>query len=99
MIFFRSLYSSSLSFSPYRKLDNRVNKYFVSNSKQAKDGNYAAMMTYDLRPLSERSSTLNVSQRMATGAGFGTVTKTGNDYLKDWTSGGATLTITKNDIN
>ena len=70
-----------------------------NNSKKAKDGNYAAMMTYDLRPSSERSGTLNVFQRMATGAGFGTVTKTGNDYLKDWTSGGATRTITKNDIN
>lgn len=70
-----------------------------NNSKKAKDGNYAAMMTYDLRPSSERSGTLNVFQRMATGAGLGTITKTGNDYLKDWTSGGATLTITKNDIN
>lgn len=70
-----------------------------NQSKNAKDGGYGAIETYDLRPSSERSGNLNVLQRIATGAGFGTVTKTENDYAKDWTSGGATLTITKNDIN
>lgn len=69
-----------------------------SNSKKAKDGGYAAIMTYDLRPSSERSGTLNVLQRIATGANFGTVTKVGDDYLKDWTPG-ATREITKDDIN
>lgn len=69
-----------------------------NRSKQSKDGGYGAIETYDLRPSSERSGNLNVLQRIATGAGFGTVTKTENDYAKDWTSGGATLTITKNDI-
>lgn len=69
-----------------------------NRSQQAKDGGYGAIMTYDLRPSSERSGTLNVLQRIATGAGFGTVTKVGNDYLKDWPSGGATVTISKNDL-
>lgn len=69
-----------------------------NRSKQAKDGNYGAIDMYDLRPTSERSGTLNVLQRVATGAGFGTVTMVGTDYAKDWTSGGATKTITKNDL-
>lgn len=69
-----------------------------SKSQQVKNGGYGAIETYVLRPSSERSGNLNVLQRIATGAGFGTVTKTENDYAKDWTSGGATLTITKNDI-
>lgn len=69
-----------------------------SKSQAAKNGNYGAIMTYDLRPVSERSGTLAVLQRIATGAGYGTVTKTEDDYTKDWASGGATLTITKNDI-
>lgn len=73
--------------------------YIQNRSQQAKDGGYGAIETYDLRPSSERSGNLNVLQRIATGAGFGTVTKTENDYTKDWTSGGATRTITKNDIN
>lgn len=70
-----------------------------NQSKNAKAGGYGAIETYDLRPSSERSGNLNVLQRIATGAGFGTVTKTEDDYQKDWTSGGPTLTITKNDIN
>lgn len=70
-----------------------------SKSQAAKDGGYGAIMTYDLRPSSERSGNLNVLQRIATGAGFGTVTKTGSDYAKDWTPVGTeTVTITKNDI-
>lgn len=68
-----------------------------NRSQQAKNGNFAAIMAYDLRPSSERSGTLNVFQRIATGAGFGTVTKAENDYTKDWTPG-ATKTFTKNDI-
>lgn len=70
-----------------------------NRSKQAKDQGYGAIMTYDLRPASERSGTLNVLQRIATGAGFGTVTKTENDYAKDWTPSTSPITITKNDIN
>ncbi len=68
-----------------------------NRSQQAKNEGYGAIMTYDLRPSSERNGTLTVLQRIATGAGFGTVTKSENDYLKDWTPG-PTLTITKNDI-
>lgn len=69
-----------------------------NQSKKSKDGGYGAIEMYDLRPVSERSGTLNVLQRVATGAGFGTVTMVGSDYAKDWTSGGATKTITKNDL-
>lgn len=68
-----------------------------NRSSQAKSGGYGAIMTYDLRTSTERSGTLTVLQRIATGAGFGTVTKTDNDYPKDWTPG-PTVTITKNDI-
>lgn len=69
-----------------------------NRSRQAKYGGYGAIATYDLRPYTERPGTLEVLQRIATGAEFGTVTKIENDYTKDWTSGGSTLTITKSDI-
>lgn len=70
-----------------------------TRSAKAKSEGYGAIMTYDLRPSSERSYTLTLLQRIATGAGFGTVTKTGSDYAKDWTPVGTeTVTITKNDI-
>lgn len=69
-----------------------------NRSRQTKTQGYGAIATYDLRPFSERPATLDVLQRIATGAEFGTVTRTGEDYIKDWTSGGATMTITKDDI-
>ena len=69
-----------------------------NRSRQTKTQGYGAIATYDLRPFSERPATLDVLQRIATGAEFGTVTSTGEDYIKDWTSGGASMIITKDDI-
>ena len=78
---------------------NRLLLPFVQNrSKQAKTQGYGAITTYDLRPFSERPATLDVLQHIATGAEFGTVTRIEEDYIKDWTSGGATITISKNDL-
>lgn len=70
-----------------------------SRSKQAKEQGYGAIATYNLQPSTVRSGTLAVLQRIATGAGFGTVTKTEDEYIKDWTPVATdAFTITKNDI-
>lgn len=68
-----------------------------TNSQNAADNGYGAIMTYDLRIASERNP-LTALQRIGTGAFGKTVTYDGNAYTKDWTAG-AGLLITKNDIN